>query len=363
MSELVDEPMIPPDKRARNDNIEENQDRLSDLPDCVLLHILSFLNSKYAVQTCVLSTRWKYLWKLIPTLILYSSQFSMAKHFTYFVSKILTLRDSSTPIHALDVERKGVIGIKLLQMILDYIRSHNTHIRRLGINVAADSCPILSCISKCQALTSLKLSVYHRPIGKSNNYTVSLFPKSLNLPLLTNLELTNFTFCGGENGCAEPFSAFTKLNSLVIYGSKLKDAQILTISSETLVNFAMHDNSPNIDKIDLSAPSLCTFTFTGEPVQRLCGSSLSSIKQVNIKAPEYSAWMKFALVLLSWLQDLVNVESLTVTSTTLQVPCHVFKLYFLFLFLFYYYVFVRFQLTSTNLILIHPRYLGSLLSS
>ena len=50
MSELVDEAMIPPEKRARHDNIEENQDILSELPDCLLLHILSFLNFKYADQ-------------------------------------------------------------------------------------------------------------------------------------------------------------------------------------------------------------------------------------------------------------------------------------------------------------------------
>ncbi|CAJ2678218.1 unnamed protein product [Trifolium pratense] len=264
MSKSVDEViMIPPKKRARRD---DNEDSLSDLPDCVLLHILSFLNSKHAVQTCILSTRWKHLWKRIPTLILHSSTFSTVKLFATFVTRILTLRDSSTALHALEFQRRGIIETKLLTMILNYVCSHNTHIQRLEIDVTADVCPILSCFSKCRALTSLKLSVCPK------SYTKTLFPKSLNLPLLTSLDLAYFTFCGSENDCAEPFSAFTKLNSLVIRGCK-----------------------------------------------KICGNGLSSVRQVNIDAPDYATSVEYALVLLTWLQDLVSVESLIVTSTTLQV--------------------------------------------
>ncbi|GAU29467.1 hypothetical protein TSUD_65020 [Trifolium subterraneum] len=302
--------MIPPEKRARHDN----EDSLSELPDCVLLHILSFLNSKYAVQTCVLSTRWRYLWKRIPTLILHSSKFSTMKRFATFVTRILTRRDSSVTLHALDLQRMGIIETKLLKVILNYVCSHNTHIQRLGIDFTADSCPIMSCVSKCRALTSLKLSIH-----PTCYMTESLFPESLNVPLLTSLDLTHFTFCGGENGCAEPFSAFTKLNSLVISNCKVKDAQILSISSETLVDLIMHSFSFKFPKTKLSTPSLCTFTFTGRPVQKICGNGLSSVRQVNIDAKDFPALMEYALVLLTWLQELVRVESLIVTSTTLQV--------------------------------------------
>jgi hypothetical protein len=325
MSKSVDEViMIPPEKRARHDNNEYNQDRLSDLPDCVLLHILSFFDSKQAVQTCVLSTRWNHLWKRIPTLILHSRNFPTVKKFATFVSKILTLRDTSTALHALDLYRHGYIETRLLKNILNYVSSHNTHLQELRISLHGDTRLIMTCVSSCRTLTSLMLSL--NPRG-SDNYTETVFPKSLNLPLLTSLDLTNLTFCGDENGCAEPFSAFTNLNSLVIHRCKVKDTQILSISSETLLKLNILDIR-NCAKVELSTPSLSTFTFPRglDLDQKICGSGLSSVKQVNIKAPNYAASAKHGLVLLSWLQDLANVESLTVTSITLQVPCDVFKL-------------------------------------
>ncbi|CAL4991857.1 unnamed protein product [Urochloa decumbens] len=43
-------------------------DRLSALPDCLLHSIMSFLKARQAVQTCVLSRRWRHLWRSVPCL-------------------------------------------------------------------------------------------------------------------------------------------------------------------------------------------------------------------------------------------------------------------------------------------------------
>ncbi|CAL5213510.1 unnamed protein product [Lathyrus oleraceus] len=292
-----------------------NEDRLSDLPECIILHILSFLTIQHAVQTCVLSTRWKHLWKRMPTLNLNSHEFMTLKIFSVFVSKILSLRDTSTALHAVNLIRGRTIEPRLLKRFLNYVISHNTHLQQLGISVCGDIGLIFNCVSSCRALTSLTLSV--RP--KWSDSTATLFPKSLNLPLLTSLDLTNFAFCGDENGCAEPFLAFTKLNSLVIFDCKVRDAQILSISNNTLVNLAMHYNSSLHAKIKLNAPSLCTFNYTGSyHIHEICGSGLSSVKKLNIKSAHFSA-SKYALVLFSWLINFANIESLTVTSSVLQI--------------------------------------------
>jgi hypothetical protein len=93
---------------------DENEDKLSDLPDCVLLHILSFLNTKYAVQTCILSKRWKNVWKCLPSLIICYSHFKNLRDFEYFIHWFLGTRDRSTALEVLIFVSRILIGIKLV---------------------------------------------------------------------------------------------------------------------------------------------------------------------------------------------------------------------------------------------------------
>ncbi|KAK3021274.1 LOW QUALITY PROTEIN: hypothetical protein RJ639_047265 [Escallonia herrerae] len=53
---------------SKNQKISVCAGRISQLPDAVLSRILSFMPTKYAAQTSVLSTRWKYLWVSVSVL-------------------------------------------------------------------------------------------------------------------------------------------------------------------------------------------------------------------------------------------------------------------------------------------------------
>ncbi|KAJ1271116.1 hypothetical protein BS78_06G104200 [Paspalum vaginatum] len=55
-----------------------NGDRLSDLPDCLLHEIMSRMKAREAVQTCVLSRRWRHLWRSIPCLDVDQGEFKVA---------------------------------------------------------------------------------------------------------------------------------------------------------------------------------------------------------------------------------------------------------------------------------------------
>ncbi|MCH84840.1 F-box/FBD/LRR-repeat protein [Trifolium medium] len=88
-------------KRKRHNDDDKEEDRLSDLSDCVLLRILSLLNAKQAVQTCILSTRWNNLWKHLSKLKLHSSYFDTMDGFAEFAAQILSLRGHSTYLYSL----------------------------------------------------------------------------------------------------------------------------------------------------------------------------------------------------------------------------------------------------------------------
>ncbi|KAL8236102.1 hypothetical protein R6Q59_017183 [Mikania micrantha] len=71
---------------------DEDEDRISKLPDCLLVEILSRLPAtKCAVITGALSKRWKHIWTSVPNLI-FSHHGDPSGNFISFVDKILIQR-------------------------------------------------------------------------------------------------------------------------------------------------------------------------------------------------------------------------------------------------------------------------------
>ncbi|KAJ4787944.1 F-box/RNI-like/FBD-like domains-containing protein [Rhynchospora pubera] len=81
-----------------------HSDMISDLPDALLTHILSFMNPKEAVQTCILSKRWRTTWasmsvlrfdyrKFVPLAIETIHEGNLVK-FVKFVREMLQNRES-----------------------------------------------------------------------------------------------------------------------------------------------------------------------------------------------------------------------------------------------------------------------------
>nr|XP_027060920.1 F-box/LRR-repeat protein At4g14103-like [Coffea arabica] len=73
---------------------ETHKDRISDLQEGLLSHILSRLPTKDAVRTCVLSKTWEMKWNCIWSLdfygkLLYLNQVIDKERFSSFVTKVL----------------------------------------------------------------------------------------------------------------------------------------------------------------------------------------------------------------------------------------------------------------------------------
>ncbi|CAN0879159.1 Putative F-box/FBD/LRR-repeat protein At1g66300 [Linum grandiflorum] len=110
-------------KRRRIDH-----DRLSDLPDDILHHILSFLNTKSCVKTCILSKRWTSLWKYVHGLTFREKSFVSYRSFEQHVDRFLSFRSNSSSVSMVVVRFRfsieGPEKIDLLDRIVKYAASH-----------------------------------------------------------------------------------------------------------------------------------------------------------------------------------------------------------------------------------------------
>ncbi|CAO2152173.1 unnamed protein product [Urochloa humidicola] len=87
---------------------EVSTDRISALPDALLHHVLSLLPAREAVPTCLLSRRWRHLWKSATALHLHCGEEPKSvKKFQLFVEHLLLLR-GFTPLEMFELKFSNV---------------------------------------------------------------------------------------------------------------------------------------------------------------------------------------------------------------------------------------------------------------
>ncbi|XP_026382225.1 putative F-box/FBD/LRR-repeat protein At1g78760 isoform X2 [Papaver somniferum] len=177
----------------------EEVDRLSNLPESLIHHILSFIDMKYSVQTSVLSKRWRYIWTLLRTLSMHYDYSTHRKlhsdvdDYMYFVERVLMLRDNTCDIqnfHLIcheDVEDFTEINFPLETWMLGVIRRKIQDLL-LDLPLPQES-NLPPCIFTCKTLTKLVLYC------DSYKQTMVTLPNSFDLPNLRSLKLKWVAIC------------------------------------------------------------------------------------------------------------------------------------------------------------------------
>ncbi|XP_026389345.1 F-box/LRR-repeat protein At3g58900-like [Papaver somniferum] len=96
----------------KKNNMSELEDRISNLPASILHHILSFVHTRVAARTSVLSKRWKYIWRSIPSLQFRCHKSSRVQKFMRFVDTTLELHDSSNIQSLKTMTMQVIMGVK-----------------------------------------------------------------------------------------------------------------------------------------------------------------------------------------------------------------------------------------------------------
>ncbi|KAJ0250541.1 F-box domain-containing protein [Hirschfeldia incana] len=174
-------------------------DRISGLSDELLVKILSFLPTKDAVSTSILSKQWKFLWMWLPKLEYseYHANPPDASAFRYrdFIDKNLPLHrapfieslvlKSSNPQLFRPEDINSWVGIAVSRSL----RELSLRIRYKSIG-NKPFVPLPSSLYTCNSLTTLKL--------KGESIFVDV-PQSVSLPCLKTLKLRDVTYLNDDS--------------------------------------------------------------------------------------------------------------------------------------------------------------------
>ncbi|KAF5782326.1 putative F-box domain, leucine-rich repeat domain superfamily, F-box-like domain superfamily [Helianthus annuus] len=111
-------------------------DRLSSLSDDLIHKIMSFVSIKCAVETSVLSPRWRYIWTSMPYLSFSSNDFHTLRKFSNFVKHVLSSRNNQIEVFYVDLAFRGKVSQAFVKRILDYAFSHN--VQQLNVTCLHD---------------------------------------------------------------------------------------------------------------------------------------------------------------------------------------------------------------------------------
>ncbi|KAK1425141.1 hypothetical protein QVD17_20486 [Tagetes erecta] len=256
-----------------------DDDRISRLPDGVIHHIFSFMDTRSIIESSRLSRRWRNTWKSYSHLNFEFKPTSGSNN-SRFVHRFLSMRDGKAALSTVEF-RSSSISLSLLREIITYAMSHSTQnlkieflgnkkTRRGGFDIS---------LFRSQYLQHLFLSI---------DFEVKISPSlTWDFPVLTTLNFNRVTFSlqspnDSASKSIELFSQLPNLTTLTLDNFMLLNIDTFIIMSsklETLSLTHVHQSC----KFVVSAPKLSSFTYTGMVGFSLLANDLLSLKTVNFQ--------------------------------------------------------------------------------
>ncbi|KAK0596994.1 hypothetical protein LWI29_020811 [Acer saccharum] len=299
----------PTKKKLRLGNQTDlEQDRLSNLPETLIYHILSLLETKDAIQTCVLSKTWRYHWTNIHTLYFDFANFRRYESadtdhrvlFREFVLNVL-IRRNPFNLHKLKFYCRGSIHFSLVRRVFNYANSHG--LEHLETDI----------VTKFPArdLKTLKLG-----FGHGRDFSPNLFGFAT---------LTNLHICGVKLPAkGDLFSGLLNLGNLSSIDCSVSIVVDFIISAPCLVNLTISDFGYigkimfRDSKLVISAPKLKLLNLSMEHqlVYPLVLSihNCPTFDQVDIHIYPTHFWRKDYMRRQTLISDVIRM---------LEVLCHV----------------------------------------
>ncbi|XP_026444278.1 F-box/LRR-repeat protein At3g58900-like [Papaver somniferum] len=295
--------------------IGKAEDRISNLPDSLVYHILSFLETKDVARTCVLSHRWNHIWTSFPNLEFVWDGWSKPR---YLTDKFIDYADgtvrrrclSDNDIHKFHITTSEHLDETLVKSWISEVVRHNVKDFSLFLCANDPSC-IPQSIFTCASLTSFQLTFFPGDID---------FPEYISFPRLKHLRLEHIEVTN-QCWCKKVFPNCPVLEELYLENCQFSEPSFC-ISIPTIKILSI-DHCHGLDEsaLKIQAPRLMTFYYTGYVAKEYIFSSFLTLEEavVYLYAPcPMEDKAHYAEVVRQFLRDLTHVKCLTVKNPPYQ---------------------------------------------
>ncbi|EYU31632.1 hypothetical protein ABFS82_13G040000 [Erythranthe guttata] len=296
------------DRRSRQKQNTVPIDRLSDLPDSVLTHILSFLPTKFSVRTSILGQRWRFLWAYVPNLIFRNdSQKSINRVLLLRkMQKVNTFCLSDDDDRYRYINRENGAQCKKYQIWITFAVERNVQILHLCYSSWRDEDVLLGlpgCLFTCKTLVHLKLE----SCGVIPVRVAVCFPRLKKLHLL-------YVQYEADDALPNLLSGCPVLEDLLI--CLYPDMVYCNVSSTTVkslvLDFISVGCGGRADRLDINTPSVEYLQMSDYFTEHIKCGVLTSLTQAYINfdsQPDYHHHLH-SRSLLDFFDTLCNVERL-----------------------------------------------------
>ncbi|KAG7634178.1 FBD domain [Arabidopsis suecica] len=211
------------------------KDRISELPDGLLLKILSSLPTNIVVATSVLSKQWRSLWKLVPNLEFDSDDYE-SEHYTF--SEIVCKSFLSHKAPVLESFRLKFVNFNPVDIGLWVGIAFSRHLRELVLDFypaelgRGVTFTFPSSLCTCNTLETLKLVLC----------ILVDIPSPVLMKSLRTLHL-EFVRYKDESSVRNLLSGCPGLEELRLYRGDDSDIKVFTIEVPSLQRLTIHDNN------------------------------------------------------------------------------------------------------------------------
>ncbi|KAK6269811.1 hypothetical protein POUND7_006916 [Theobroma cacao] len=270
---------------------DSSEDFISQLPDELLHHILSFLPTKDIVSTSALSSRWKSLWTFFTIVNFdFNAWKEKQKERSSFLDRVRRelLIPDTTRIRKFHLHPDCAVHFSQIlasMSIVSQVVNHKVEELDLSIPYYLESnlFTLPHCLFTSETLISLKL---HMTQVALNNFPTSIF-----LPRLKTLYLDYIKF-QDEHSAQFLLSACPVLKELYIDNCGWTETTKITIAIPTLLTLSLiffDENPPDIS-IKICTPNLLNLYYTSSLQVELIACNLSSVIRAEV---DVFGWLSY----------------------------------------------------------------------